>query len=359
MTKQQYKKRLIGLFVFSLIFSAVFSLYYVRNCRKNEQLTRTDSVPASAKLPEYVYPGGYPAGIYLETEGVLIVGTGTVVDFNGCEQDPAGDQILPGDYIISVNGKNVAHKEEISELVRENACQPVALTLRRGSELCQVELTPVQTEDHEYRLGIWIRDDTQGIGTLTYITEDGHFGALGHGISDIDTGQLVESQLGELYQARIHSVIKGSSRQPGSLCGSIHYTEASCLGEIEKNSSCGIFGSLSPSALSELATDPVAVAPAAEVTEGPAVILSAASGEMKSYPIEILELNRSDESSKNMILKVTDPELIRLTGGIVQGMSGSPILQNGKLVGAVTHVLVNNPTEGYGILIENMMKKAN
>ena len=172
------------------------------------------SVSAAVGLPNRVYAGGMPVGIYLETDGVLVVGTGSVMDISGEERTPSGGCLQPGDYILAVNGHSVTDKEEIVQMVKENECQPVALTIRRGEKMEKVEVEPVQTAEMEYRLGLWIRDDTQGIGTVTYITEDGQFAALGHGISDPDTGKRIESTGGDLYLAQIHSIAVSYTHLP-------------------------------------------------------------------------------------------------------------------------------------------------
>ena len=224
----------------------------------------------------------------------------------------------------------------------------------------KVEVEPVQTAEKEYRLGLWIRDDTQGIGTVTYITEDGQFAALGHGISDPDTGKRIESSGGDLYLAQIHSIVRGTVRQPGSLCGSIPYQSRNPVGEISANCMNGIYGRIEADHTDAFfEQEPVEVAAAEEIHTGEAVIRSAVTGESRDYSVQILELDPENRNSKNLVLEVTDPELIKLTGGIVQGMSGSPLLQDGKLIGAVTHVFVNDPEKGYGIFIENMMKQNN
>ena len=210
-------------------------------------------------------------------------------------------------------------------------------------------------------MGIWVRDDTQGIGTMTFMTEDGYFGALGHGISDIDTKKILDSNNGLLYNADIWSIKKGASGTPGSLCGSISYEKDMELGVIYSNKSCGIFGRLYEDKMRELMDTynmkAYYIGKRNDVKEGKAIILSAISGKIEEYEITITKVNKDSESNKGMIIKVTDEELLNLTNGIVQGMSGSPIVQDGKLIGAVTHVFVNDPTKGYGIFIEDMMGK--
>ena len=232
------------------------------------------------------------------------------------------------------------------------------LTVLRAEEEIELSLQPVWTEEETYKVGIWVRSDAQGIGTLTYVDSQGHFGALGHGINDIDTSTLLSLEKGTLYASTIRSVIKGTKGVPGELAGVIHYRDDAVLGTIEQNTVTGIFGTLSCSLDCFHLEGPVEVAYKQEVQTGPAVIRSALDGTIREYEIEIekVYLNSSD-ANKGMVIRVTDPELLELTGGIVQGMSGSPILQNGKLIGAVTHVFVQDSTSGYGIFIENMLSR--
>ncbi len=306
---------------------------------------------------EKLLPGGEPVGIYMKTEGVLIVGTGEVCDINGMKQEPGGQIVQSGDYILEVNHVPVTEKEEVTEQINKAAGGEVQLTVFRNGEEIELLVPVVQTGLSEYKAGIWVRDDTQGIGTLTYQREDGSFGALGHGISDIDTSTLLSLQYGRLYQTDIRSVIKGEHGVPGELAGIIRYNQDEIIGTISKNTGIGIFGTLDQNWKPYDGARAIEVGYKQEIETGPAVIRSAVSGEAKDYEIEIEKINmNSSDANKSMVIRVTDPELLALTGGIVQGMSGSPIIQNGKLVGAVTHVFVNNPTRGYGIFIENMLE---
>lgn len=314
------------------------------------------SIEVSVVNPQYVYPMGDAVGIYLETQGILIVGTGTVTDEHGVERNPAYDIVQSGDYIMAVNGKTITGKEELVDLVAENGAAPVSLTIRRDQKDEEVMIQPVQSGENEFKLGIWIRDDTQGIGTLTYLTPDGKYGALGHGISDTDTGFLIESDKGSLYQANIHSILKGSGSKPGSVCGSINYDSSYRIGSISKNCNAGIYGTYDTSQGIPDGVEAVPVGYMQEVETGEAFIRSSISGESKEYRIEILRMDKNNSGNKGLVIRVTDPELLALTGGIVQGMSGSPILQNGKMIGAVTHVFLQDPTEGYGIFIEKMLE---
>jgi stage IV sporulation protein B len=307
--------------------------------------------------PTYVIPGGVPIGIYMETEGVLIIGTGEVTGMDGLNYEPAYRIVQRGDYIQAVNGQAISDKEELIEAVNAGGNEDVVLDLDRGGEQIQVKVEAVQTAREEYKLGIWVRDNTQGIGTLTFLTEDGKFGALGHGVNDVDTGTLLEISEGALYDTNIIDIKKGEKGTPGELSGLIRYRQELICGQLTENTPVGIFGTGEDRIYEKVEAQRLQVGYKQEIELGEAFVRSAVSGEVKDYQVEILEVHRKDEDmNKGIILKVTDPELLNLTGGIVQGMSGSPIIQNGKLVGAVTHVFVQDSTKGFGVFIENMLE---
>ena len=307
--------------------------------------------------PVYVIPGGIPIGIYLETKGILIIGTGTVTGTDGLNYEPALRIVQGGDYIMAVNGQEISEKEELIELVNGCKGEEVVLDLERNGESIQVEVDPVQTKEGDYKLGIWVRDNTQGIGTLTFLTEDGTFGALGHGIADVDTGILLEPSGGRLYDTTIVNIHKGETGNPGELSGLIRYRDSYICGTIAENTEAGIFGQANTHLLEKLGTQTLQAGYKQEIEPGEAFIRSSISGEVKDYRVEIVEVRQNEEDvNKGIILEVTDPELLSLTGGIVQGMSGSPIIQNGKIVGAVTHVFVQDSAKGFGIFLENMLE---
>ena len=234
----------------------------------------------------------------------------------------------------------------------------MVLDIRRNEEVFQVKVQPVQTGLGEYKLGVWVRDNTQGIGMLTYITSDGQFGALGHGISDADTASLMDTSRGLLYDTKIMTVIKGEDGAPGELVGYIDYHAKNLWGRIDKNSEEGIFGVVNEQLKREATARPVPICLKQDIKTGPATILTSIEGEVKEYDAEILSVNLSEkDKNKGMVLQVKDRDLLQKTGGIVQGMSGSPILQDGKIVGAVTHVFVKDPAKGYGVFIENMLQE--
>lgn len=310
--------------------------------------------------PAYVIPGGIPIGIYMETRGILIIGTGEVTGIDGLTYEPAYRIVQRGDYIQAINGKPVSDKEDLIDVVNAEGGQDVILDLDRNGETIQVKVEAVQTSQEEYKLGIWVRDNTQGIGTLTFLTENGQFGALGHGVNDVDTGSLLEIAQGALYDTNIIDIKKGEKGTPGELSGLIRYRKELICGELTENTTVGIFGEGEDRLYERLEKQPLQVGYKQEIELGEAYVRSSVSGVMKDYQVEILEIHRKDEDmNKGIILKVTDPELLDLTGGIVQGMSGSPIIQNGKLVGAVTHVFVQDSTKGFGVFIENMLEHVN
>lgn len=320
------------------------------------------SVSADAESRPIVYPCGFPIGVYLKTKGVMVIGTARVPDENGTMQEPASGSIESGDYILSINGEEIVSKEDFQEKLNHSGEHPVTLRIERGngeqSRQFELSIQPVKNAQGEYRLGIWVKDDIQGIGTMTYITADGRFGALGHPISDTDTGKMVSAKSGGLYQAQVRMIIKGSDGNPGSFSGIICYDRSTCLGTIEKNTRCGIFGKADLARITaDHQLEPCPIALKSEVTCGPALLCCTIDGERKDYQIEILNKNAGNESDKGFLFCVTDQELLEKTGGIIQGMSGSPIIQNGRLVGAVTHVFVKDSSKGYGIYIENMLEQ--
>ncbi len=296
-------------------------------------------------------PLGSAAGISLSTEGVLVVGLSGVKTGDETAYPARDAGLCEGDVIVSIDGTQINSAEDLQKSM-ENAGTEVTVTVKRSGNELTFPVRPVKTEDGLVRIGVWIRDNMLGIGTLTfYDPESGVYGALGHGINEKSSGQLLSIAGGDLLRSKIEGVKRGEVGTPGELQGT--YEPESKIGTVLFNTASGIFGRLdqTPSAR------PVPVARACDVKLGDAKILSCVGGsEPKTYSIRICALYRTgDAGNRDMLIEVTDKELIETTGGIVQGMSGSPIIQNGAIVGAVTHVLVNNPRKGYGILIENML----
>lgn len=300
---------------------------------------------------ERLIPLGSAAGISLSTEGVLVVGLSGVK----CGEEtvyPARDAgICEGDVIVSIDGAPIDSAEDLQKSMGNAGTQITVIVKRSGTEL-NFTVSPVKTEEGLVRIGVWIRDNMLGIGTLTfYDPESGVYGALGHGINEKNSGQLLSIAGGDLLRSKIEGVKRGEVGTPGELQGT--YEPESKIGSVLSNTASGIFGRLDQTPGSRA----LPVAHACDVKLGEAKILSCVNGsEPKEYSIRICALYRTgDAGNRDMLIEVTDKALIETTGGIVQGMSGSPILQDGKIVGAVTHVLVNNPRKGYGILIENML----
>ena len=305
----------------------------------------------------YAAPCGFPAGIYLKSDGVMVIGTGRIMGKDGIETEPAYGILCSGDYIEAFNGTPLHTKEQLIQEVGRSGGKDCVLSLRRKGEPVEVAVTPVEGEDGQYRLGAWVRDDTQGIGTITYIDPNGNFGALGHGISDSDTGKLVDIREGGLYDTQIMGIEKGTSGKPGVMSGVIYYGKGTKLGEVTANTEEGIFGTVNRRFLERFQSEAIPVGFRQDVHKGQAFIRSDVSGEVRDYEIEIQKVDHASlQKNKGMVIRVVDEELLKLTGGIVQGMSGSPIIQDGKLIGAVTHVFIQDSTKGYGIFIENMLE---
>lgn len=349
--KYWYRKILIMIVTFSVF---VGGSYYLIEAEQGK-IQKEVSAAASNKL--MVIPGGMPIGIYLETNGVMVLGTNEIEGIDGGKYNPSKHLVKAGDYITKINGESVNTKGELMELIEKLSKEDVILTLNRNQNSIKVKTKAVLCEKNKYKLGIWVRDNTQGLGTVTYLDANSQFGALGHGIHDVDTNKLLEIEDGTVYTTSIKDIQKGKTGTPGGMEGIIVYNNYNILGKITKNTEAGIFGTIQR--IDTLFSDqtPVEAGKKEEIQEGPAVILCAAEGEVQEYQVEIEKVDlHSKEVNKGIILKVTDQNLLDVTGGIVQGMSGSPIIQDGKLVGAVTHVFVNDPTKGYGIFIENMLK---
>ena len=348
---------------------------------------------------EGVYACGRLTGIYEQTEGVLVVNTTEVTDENGKKVNPADKKVKCGDYILSVNGRTVADKEELSEAVNdimkeyvenlderlkdksnENKSQEekingiqtdneeikseinkrtVKIKFLRGGEEMSADIAPVRMDDGRYYMGIWVKDDLAGIGTITYYTKDGRFGALGHGIGDgTQSGNLLYANSGDLYSMKLTKIKKGKAGTPGEIGGVVYFGKKSHIGTLDCNSNLGIYGQLDSDELSEYAAEDTyyPVADKDEIHTGSAQMISEISGKLEKYNLEITNIDKkATDTNKGMELKVTDERLIELSGGIVQGTSGSPIIQDGKIIGAVTHVFVDDPTGGYGICIDEML----
>ena len=245
-----------------------------------------------------------------------------------------------------------------SEEIQKSQGSDIRITLRRNGEIITTRITPIKSVSGKYQIGTWIRDDTQGIGTLTFISTNGHFGALGHGITDIDTGRLMEIGKGTIYDAQIISIVKGKEGEPGEIIGMIRQNEKNKIGSITDNTSQGIFGDMNHKYKIKDEYKPLKIGFKQEVKTGKAYIRCMVDGAIADYKIDIQKIDISNSNhSKGLVIKITDERLLNITGGIVQGMSGSPIIQNDKIIGAVTHVFIQDSTKGYGTFIENMVNK--
>lgn len=308
---------------------------------------------AAALEAETLVPVGHTIGIKLFAEGVIVIGLAEVESQDGVSTPGVDCGLQVGDVIEEANGQAVESSEQFARMLQQGGA--VALSVSRDGHDLTLDARPVLGTDGAYRLGAWIRDSMAGIGTITfYDPSTGTFGALGHGITDTDTGLLMPLGDGSVMDATVKAVKPGGVGDPGELRGSFNLTRD--VGELYANTDRGVFGVIECQDFTQ--ADPVPVARIGDVETGPAVILANVSGDgVEEFSIKIVRvLDGADV--QNLLLEVTDPQLLQLTGGIVQGMSGCPILQDGKLVGAVTHVMVNDPRKGYGILIENMLDAA-
>lgn len=309
-------------------------------------LLMTLGINVSAGSETLVVPMGEAVGVKLYTEGLLVVG----VDDNSPVKSSG---IKINDRIEYAQNTEIKTSEQFADIV--NKCvNTLSLTIDRNGEKLNMSVTPEISQDGTKKLGLWVRDSTAGIGTLTYYNpENNTFAALGHGINDVDTGNILTVKSGNILPCKILSVTKSKNGAPGELNASF---DGSPLGKISLNAENGIYGTLSPEGDGEA----IPVAACSEVTEGGAYILANVDGSgVKKYDIEIIKIIPGNKSHKNMVVSITDKTLLSLTGGIVQGMSGAPIIQNGKLAGALTHVFVNDSDKGYGTFAENMLKISN
>ncbi len=390
MQKNQLKITLSIIFALLLVFSAVVGIYdyivpqsvsvfkgesapdyFLLSIKEETTDSETTNTRAKANLLGIIplksvnvnyfdriklYPGGIPFGVKFFTQGVLIVGF-TEVENDGKKTSPAYDGGLRvKDIITSINGKEVNTVEEVTRLVEASDGKSVDISYLRDNSPRQTKLTPqFSSSESRYKAGMWIRDSTAGIGTVTFINPANNaFGGLGHGICDVDTGELMPLMRGNVTDVTINGISKGTAGAPGEIKG---YFSGEKTGSLLENTHSGVYGVFTklPEKVPE---GPLPIALKKDIKEGKAYIWSTLDNDCaKKYEVRISDINRSgNDTTKNFIVKVTDPALLEQSGGIVQGMSGSPIIQNGKIVGAVTHVLINDPTTGYGIFIENMLK---
>ena len=357
---------LLLIYVFSVFFSAASPLspniifrakqHAASACLASGDSSESESFAVGSRFYELFFgkksdtptalmlcPSGEAFGLRIKEDGVTVTDVKWNIGFQ------------KGDRIISAGGEDVCGSEDVESLVRESGGAPIPFRIVRGGETLDLSVTP-RLDGGEYKLGIMLRSVASGIGTMTFIDpETGLFGGLGHGVCDSFGAEPLDMQYGSICGVILGSVKRGECGKPGELSGVLDHR---ALGSIAKNTECGVFGKLDTNSFTPEAAIPVASE--SEIKLGAAEIISTVRHDTpEHYSIEIFEIDRGSEGSKSFKIRVTDPALIAKTGGIVRGMSGSPIIQDGKLIGAVTHVMVANPTEGYGIFIENMLEAAN
>lgn len=311
-----------------------------------------------------VIPGGQTIGVKVKSAGILVVGHHQVTAGDGVKKSPGEEAGLRlGDLIVKIDGIAINEVRKVAELVEKagSANRPLAITYKRAGTITETRLNPVlDAAERNWRLGLYIRDSAAGVGTLTFYAPDqGVYGALGHVITDMDTQTPIEVGEGQILQSSVTSINKSQNGEPGEKRA--HFVkEGKILGSIERNTPFGIFGKMKQNPTHSYSEKSVPVSFAEEVVEGPAQILTVIDGQkVERFNIEISHVSKqAGPATKGMVIKITDKRLLEKTGGIVQGMSGSPIIQNGKLVGAVTHVFVNDPSSGYGCFIEWMLQDA-
>lgn len=326
-----------------ILFSICF---FIVNYTKN-----SPAASVSSQLPQEVIVSGEIVGIRIDMDGIMVLGI-TGLDTDSGRQYPAGGVFREGDCILSADGKKLENKEDLINAVERSEGKSIDFVIKRNDREMKASVVPLKGYDGVYRLGVWVRDSTQGLGTLTFYNKnDRHFGALGHGITDVDTGKLMSAEDGELYRADITAVVKGKKGSPGELIGELSYNDA--IGRVYENNKDGVYGNVYEGFAEGKA---YRVGDKNSIRTGEAYILSGISGRVEKYSVRIEGINRlSHDSTKCMTVRITDKRLLDMTGGIIQGMSGSPIVQNDRVVGALTHVFLNAPDRGYGIFIENML----
>ncbi|QAT42830.1 SpoIVB peptidase [Aminipila luticellarii] len=344
-----------GLCVFVLLVAAVTGISFAI-----KQVEQPAPAAMNVVTEKTLMPGGQSIGVKMDVKGVLIVGLQEIETVTGEVVNPgllSGLQI--GDTILEINGQKVYRAAEVQSIVNKIRGE-VLLKLQRKDDIIEITLTPVIAKsDNMYKLGIWVKDKTAGIGTLTYYDPQSNFyGALGHAITDPETSAILPVAEGELVHSKVESVKQGKAGNPGEIRG-IFYEADDPLGSLNKNTEFGIFGKLYGEITNPYYSKPLPIGYQDSVVEGPAYILTTLdNNKVECYEIEIEKVNKQNKpDTKSMTIKVTDERLLKKSGGIVQGMSGSPIIQNGRLIGAVTHVFVNNPQKGYGIFIEWMLQE--
>ncbi|MGD9567835.1 MAG: SpoIVB peptidase [Sedimentibacter sp.] len=347
------KRVLFFIFFIAILLAAV---YYGYDLKTNPYiLTKIDENQVIETEGKYIIPGGQTIGVDLKTEGVLVVGLADIISTDKLSISPAkiaGIQI--GDKILSIDSINIEETDDILNYTMAKGVKDYSFTVEREGKILNFHISPVKTYDsNDIKFGFWARDDIAGIGTVTFIDpETGKFSAIGHGISDSETGSLIDIESGTISRANITNIKLGKKGEPGEIIGYILKNEES-LGTVENNTNFGIYGNINKESMGYFSKNLMEVGKKEEIKIGPAQIFSCVNNEIQKYDIEITKIfyqNKPDE--KSFVIKIVDDDLLQLTNGIIQGMSGCPVIQNNKIVGAVTHVFMNDPTKGYGIYIE-------
>jgi len=314
--------------------------------------------------PIKLIPGGHSIGVVLQSQGVIVVGNSPVLTMQGKYVTPAKDAgIAVGDVIISINGIPVQSDTQVAEIIDESGkkYRSIDILLKRSEGQHHISASPVLCHDTKrYRIGLFVRDSAAGVGTLSFFEPESKvYGALGHIITDSDTNQPIDCEQGKIVLATVSGIQQGKRGHPGEKIG-VFIEEDQLVGHISKNTQFGIYGQLNSQIPNDKYPQPIPIASMSQIQVGPAEMLTVVDGQtIEQFSIEIQKINLQEApESKGLVIKVTDPSLLEKTGGIVQGMSGSPIIQNGKLIGAVTHVFVHDPTSGYGCFIDWMLMES-
>lgn len=349
---------LLAIFIYILTSSLPKKITIFEGEKINLGLSRSINVSVIPRAK--VIPVGSLAGIKLYTNGVLVVGMSEIQDIFGKKYKPYENSgIQEGDRLITINNNAISNTEELIKKVNQSNGNELKLKYIHDQDTKECLIKPVKTSNEEYKLGLWVRDSAAGIGTVTfYEPKTQNFGALGHGIADIDTEELINISSGEFVTTKILNIVKGEDGIPGRIQGTVENQQK--IGTITKNTKFGIYGTVNNiSSLNIDSSKEMDLALRDEIKLGKATIMSTLeNNKVEEYEIEIEKIYKNNNSNnKSMLIKVTDQRLLEKTGGIIQGMSGSPIIQNGKFIGAITNVLVNNPQEGYAVFGDIMIKE--
>ncbi len=345
------KRVLFFIFFIAILLAAV---YFGYDLKTNPYVLTKIGNEVVETEGKYIIPGGQAIGVELKTAGVLVVGLADIINTDKLSVSPAkiaGMEI--GDKILAIDSHNVERTNDILNYTLENGIKDYNFTIERGGKILNFTLSPVQVyESNEVKFGFWARENIAGIGTVTFIDpETGKFSAIGHGISDSETGSLIDIETGTISRANITSIKLGKKGEPGEIIGYIMKNED--LGTVEDNTNFGIYGNINDASMGYFSNNLIEVGKKEEIKIGPAQIYSCVNNEIQTYDVEITKIfYQNKPSEKSFVIKIVDNDLLELTNGIIQGMSGCPVIQNNKIVGAVTHVFMNDPTKGYGIYIE-------